>query len=212
MIDCTIYSSREEWLEARGYTIGGSDAAALVGLGHCTTTELWEYKTARAKARDISDLPIVQYGVNAEEHLRALFALDFPEYQLHYQPNNLFRNPRIPFAHASLDGWLTDKDGRDGILEIKTATIRNNTQYEQWHNRIPDNYYCQVCWYMGVCEADFAVLKAHIRFGDTTNFTTRHYFFERSEAQADIDYLLEKGAAFWQYILKDKRPPLVLKA
>lgn len=66
--------------------------------------------------------------------------------------------------------------------------------------------------YMAVMEADFAVLKAQLKrdFDGDVRLETRHYHIERSEAQEDIDYLMQKGAEFWEYVKKDKRPPLML--
>ena len=123
--------NREEWLQNRT-RIGGSDASAIVGLNpYKSNTDLWLEKTGQVTSEDISDKPYVKYGTNAEEHLRALFALDFPQYEVEYLDNNMFLNDKFPFAHASLDGWLTDKDGRKGILEIKTTEILQSMQKEK---------------------------------------------------------------------------------
>jgi hypothetical protein len=129
-----------------------------------------------------------------------------------YVDNNLWLNDKYPFAHASLDGWLTDGDGRKGILDIKTSNIVNPAQKAKWENRIPDNYYCQVCWYMAVCEADFAVLKAQLKWdnGKDVFLMTRHYHMEREDMQEDIDFLLAKGSEFWEYCKNGTEPPLAL--
>ena len=85
-------------------------------------------------------------------------------------------------------------------------------QREKWKDSIPDNYYCQVLFYMGVLEADFAVLKAQIKsvFGDDVYLQTKHYHIERADVQQDIDYLMKKGEDFWEYVKSGKRPPLIL--
>lgn len=213
MTEKHILSSREEWLENRRKGIGGSEISAVVGCNpYMDNVALWEIKTGRHEAEDISDKSYVQYGTRAEEHLRALFALDFPEYKVMYEENNSFANDRYPFAQASLDGWLLDEKGRTGILEIKTTEIIRAGQREKWKDRIPMNYYCQVCFYMAVMEADFAVLKAQLKtdFDGDVKLETRHYHIERSEVQEDIDYLIQKGAEFWEYVKNDIRPPLVL--
>lgn len=57
--------------------------------------------------------PYVKYGTEAEKHLRELFKLDYPQYQVGYVENNMFTNDKYPWAHASLDGWLMDRDGRN---------------------------------------------------------------------------------------------------
>lgn len=206
-------NSREEWLEKRTSYVGGSEAAALVGKNpYMTNIDLYRIKTGQQAKADIDDKDYVIYGRNAEEHLRALFALDYPQYKVDYIDNNMWLNDQYPFAHASLDGWLTDPEGRKGILEIKTTNILQSMQKEKWDHRIPDNYYCQVLWYLGVTGFEFAVLKAQLKYdydGDIF-LTTKHYYIDRAEVQDDIDYLMQRGAAFAEYIEKGKEPPLVI--
>lgn len=208
------YGSREEWLQGRQGRIGGSDAAATVGASpYMTNVQLWEIKTGRRQQADISDNPLVWYGTHAEDHLRELFRLDFPDYEVFYKENNLWASEECPFAHASLDGWLKDGHGRNGILEIKTATITSAVQRAKWKDSIPQNYYCQVIHYLMVTGFEFAILKAQLKNewpGQLPSLQTEHYLIERSEVQADIDYLREAEERFWYYVQKDKRPPLIL--
>lgn len=206
--------SREEWLKHRD-RIGGSDASAILGMNpYRTNIELWQIKTGQMIPEDISDKPYVKYGTQAEMHLRGLFRLDFPEYQVEYVENNMFLNDRFPFAHASLDGWLTDQDGRKGILEIKTTNILQSMQKEKWNHRIPDNYYIQVLHYLMVTEFDFAVLKAQLKYELNEDggvyIQTRHYKIERSEVQEDIDFLESSERKFWKQVQERKRPALML--
>lgn len=213
MVEKHILNSFDEWINNRNKGIGGSEISAVIGHNpYMDNITLWEIKTGRRKANDISDKPYVRYGTQSEEHLRALFAMDFPEYKVMYEENNSFTNSKYPFAQVSLDGWLTDEKDRTGILEIKTTEILRAGQKEKWKDRIPTNYYCQVCFYMAVMEADFAVLKAQLKteFGGDVRLETRHYHIERSDVQEDIDYLMQKGAEFWEYVKSDTRPPLIL--
>lgn len=207
-----LFSSKEEWLQHRT-RIGGSDAAAIIGMNpYRTNQELWEIKTGLKQAEDISEKPYVKYGTEAELHLRELFALDFPEYKVEYFGDNMWLNDKFPFAAASLDGELTDKQGRRGILEIKTTEIMRAGQKDLWKNRIPDNYYIQLLHYLMVTEYEFAVLKGQLKFnidGDVF-LQTKHYHIERSEVQDDIDYLQKKETEFWEYVKSGKRPPLIL--
>lgn len=185
----------------------------MLGLNpYLSNVSLWELKTGRREQEDISEKPYVKYGHAAEQHLRELFGLDFPEYEVGYIDNNSFKNDKYPWAKASLDGWLTDKDGRKGVLEIKTTEILNSMHKEKWHDKIPDNYYCQVLLYMAVIEADFAILKAQLKtsFDGMPYIQTKHYHIERQEVQEDIEYIMKQGAEFWEYVKADKKPPLVL--
>lgn len=214
MVKMYQMKSRAEWLEKRTSYIGGSDASAIVGMNpYETNIDLWEQKTGRTVKEDISGKPYVRYGVEAEDHLRALFALDYPQYVVSYEPHNIWLNDRFPFAHASLDGWLREREtGRQGILEIKTTNILQSMQREKWDHRIPDNYFVQILHYLLVTEFDFAVLKAQLKYdydGDIF-LTTKHYTIERSEVADDIEYLEKEERKFSAYILEDKRPPLVI--
>lgn len=209
-----IMRSHEDWLTARKNFIGGSDAAAVVGLNpYKSNLELWQEKTGIIQPEDISEKPYVKYGHEAEPHLRDLFALDFPEYEVGYEKNNIWLNDRFPFAHASLDGWLTDQEGRKGILEIKTTNILQSMQKEKWDHRIPDNYYIQILHYLMVTGWDFAILKAQLKFefsgGDIT-LQTKHYKIERSDVLEDIKFLETSEKAFWDLVKEKRRPPLIL--
>ena len=218
MVTMKQYKTREEWLNGRTSCIGGSDASAIVGLNpYMTNVELWEIKTGRRTQRDISNVAVVKYGTEAEHLLRELFILDFPNYKVQYIDNNIWTNDRYPFAHASLDGWLTEIDedgvqGRKGVWECKTTEILQSMQKEKWRGRIPDNYYIQVLHYLMVTEFDFAVLKAQLKYnyGGNISLSTKHYTIEREEVKNDIYYLIEAEAKFAEYVKTDTRPPLVL--
>lgn len=205
--------SREEWLQARAGRIGGSDASAILGMNpYRTNIELWQIKTGQFVPEDISDKPYVKYGTEAEQYLRELFKLDFPEYQVCYEENNMFLNGKYPFGHASLDGWLIDQNGRLGVWECKTTNILQSMQKEKWDHRIPDNYYIQILHYLLITEFDFAILKAQLKseFGGEIYIQTKHYKIERSEVQADIDLLESSERKFWKQVQERKRPDLIL--
>ena len=104
------FNSRKEWLEARTSCVGGSDAAAIIGLNpYKSNVDLWEEKVGLRKPEDISDKPYVRYGNDAEPLLRKLFELDHPEMVVSYEEHNMWHNDRFPFAHASLDGWMWER-------------------------------------------------------------------------------------------------------
>lgn len=212
-VEMTILKSRDDWLKNRLNGVGGSEISAAVGRNpYLDNIFLWEIKTGKKQPDDISEKPFVKYGTQAEPLLRELFKLDFPQYKVEYQENNSFKNDKYPWALASVDGWLTDENGRKGILEIKTTEILQSMQKEKWRERIPDNYYCQCLFYMAVLEADFCVLKAQLKtvFDGVPYLQTKHYFIERSDVEEDIDFLMSEGKKFWEYVKKKQKPPLTL--
>lgn len=209
--------TRAEWLEERKKGIGGSDAAIILGLNlypNKNTITLWEEKTGKRQAEDISEKEYVKYGTNAEYLLRELFKLDYPKYEVKHDENTIIKHPKYPFLFASLDGTLIDKEtGEMGILEIKTTNILQSMQKEKWKEKMPDSYYCQVLHYLNVTGYSFAILKAQLKYdydGDI-RLDTRHYTIFREKVIEDIKMLEEKEIEFWtKYVETDTRPPLTL--
>lgn len=157
--------------------------------------------------------PYVKYGTEAEKYLRELFKMDYPQYEMFYEENNMWTNDAYPFAHASLDGWLKDEAGRMGVWECKTTNILQSRQKEKWDHRLPENYYIQILHYLMVTEFEFVELKAQLKsvFSDGTVYLqTRHYHIERSDVEADIEYLADEERKFWTCVENMKAPPLVL--
>lgn len=207
------FPDEEAWLSGRMHGIGGSDASAVVGMNpYKTNIELFEEKTGRRIPEDISKNPYVVYGKKAEEYIRELFRLDYPEYQVDYHEFRIIQSLSYPFMQASLDGELTDQKGRRGILEIKTTNILQSMQYEKWKDRIPDNYYIQVLHYLLVTGYEFVILRAHLvsEWGWDKRTAVKHYFIEREEVRDDLDMLLKEEKKFWAYVESGRKPPLIL--
>jgi len=207
------FKDENEWLSGRMNGIGGSDASSVVGMNpYKTNIDLFEEKIGRKIPEDISDKPCVIYGKKAEEHIRELFQLDYPEYLVEHHEFRILQSIQHPFMQASLDGEITDQEERKGILEIKTTNILHSMQYEKWKDRIPDNYYLQVLHYLLVTGYDFVVLRAHLNssWGKDVRTQVRHYFIERNEVQEDLDYLLQEEIKFWKYVESGRKPPLIL--
>ena len=213
MVTMIKYKSRKEWLKARQDYIGGSDVSCIMGLNpYKTNRQLYDEKKGITKPADLSDNALVKYGSKAEKYIRGLFELDHPELKVEYVPNNSWHNTDYPFAAASLDGSTTDENGRKGILEIKTATITSAIQSQKWKDAIPDNYYCQVLFYLGVTEFDYVDLRANLKYeypDKPLYIVTRDYHIERSEVEKDKQMVMDAAAEFAKQ-LKNNTPPSLL--
>lgn len=209
-------NSREDWLKHRQNFIGGSEASAILGMNpYLNNTRLWEYKTGLAVPEDISEKPYVQYGVSAEPLIRELFKITYPQYEMEYVDNNSWSNDKFPYAAASLDGWLTEKEtGRKGIWECKTSEIVSSMHKEKWSGRIPDNYYIQILHYFLVREdCEFAHLTALLtfKFDDKEIYQQiKNYHIERADVEDDIKYLAAAEEKFWGNVLNGRKPNLIL--
>lgn len=206
-----IEHNTPEWLEHRKTGIGGSDAAAILGLSPFKTNiQVWEEKVGLREPDDISDKPQVQYGKDAEDPLFRLFALDNPQYKAWNDKTIVYRRD---FMFASLDGELEDRQtGSQGFYEGKTSEIRRKTELEKWFHRVPDYYYAQLLHYFIVTGRDFAVLKAQLKllYTDDLEIITRHYPFERKALMQDLKYAYLKEYEFWKCVQNKTRPALIL--
>ena len=185
MIEMKVMKNRKEWLGKRSKYIGGSDCACILGLNpYKSNVDLYLEKIGEKQSQDISDKPQVKFGIAAE------------------------------FARASLDGWLTDQDGINGIWECKTSQIVSSAVKEKWNDQVPDNYYCQILHYFLVREdCDFAILTALLTWDYSEKEPyqqLRNYRFERSDVKEDIEYLKEQEIKFFECIEKKQKPDLIL--
>lgn len=209
------YQNKDVWREGRFKGIGSSDSSTVLGLNpYKNTQQLYREKKGIIIPEDISDKDFVRYGIEAEEHLRKLFELDFPEYTVYYQPDTILQRNDKEYLLASPDGMLIDKDNRLGVLEIKTTNILQSLQKEKWKDgHLPDNYYIQCLHQLLVSGADYVCLKAQLKYkyGNDVSTTCKHYWIERSDVEEDLKYLEQELTKFWEEnILKNKEPDLVI--
>lgn len=212
MVKIEILKSRQAWLDKRSRTIGGSDAAAIIGLSPWkTNVDLWREKVQDKPKDEDNQNQNEIYGTLAEKHLREMFKLDYPGYKVGYEENNLFKNDKYPWAHASLDGWL-EHDNQRGVLEIKTANIMSGAQALKWAGKIPEYYYVQVLHEMAVYDADFAYIKALLRkLKDREIYQeVKHYRIDRADVSEEIAYLMNSEQLFWEYVQEKRKPGLIL--
>ena len=206
--------TREEWLESRRQGIGGSDAGCIVGANPWKSArQLWKEKTGADKPDDISDKPAVKFGKEAEQHLRALLLLTYPASSGEYRELRMYANDRLPFIFATLDGELTDADGRRGILEIKTTTIQQAKQWFEWDDCIPQHYYIQILHQLLACDwAEYVELFAHIRYqkGEEIRAALRKFRIERRDVEQDLQILEEREIQFYKQWQDGTEPPYTL--
>lgn len=208
--------THEEWIQERRNGIGASDAGSIIGVNPWkTNVQLWAEKTGQREPEDISQKPAVKYGHDAEQHIRALFALDHPELEVSYiSPYKIIRNNVHPFIFCTPDGELWDpQTRRHGGLEIKTTEIQKASQWASWKGRIPDTYYAQVLHQMLAAGWEFVWLVAQIKWttmdGEMRK-ETREYFIDRNDVQEDIDALEKATIEFWDCVQTKTCPPLKL--
>lgn len=143
----------EEWKQQRRNGIGGSDAAAAIGLNRWKS-RLKLYLEKIGELEDNVDSEATYWGriledVVAEEFTRRTG-------KAVRRVNAILIHPEFEWMIANIDRKVV---GENAILEVKTTAAWNNKEWEQ--DEIPQEYIIQAQHYMAVTGADltyFAVL------------------------------------------------------
>ena len=183
--------SREEWLMRRRKTIGGADAAGIVGLSRWASPfSVWADKTGRAAEKE--DNEAMRQGRDLEDYVARRWMEDTCK-RVYRLPAMLY-HPQYPFAHADVDRMVT---GENAGLECKTTFSLDLKQFNGVE--FPVQYYAQCVHYLAVTGADRWYL-AVLAYG-------RGFFtFVLERDQAEIDALMAAEADFWKLVEQDTPP------
>ena len=188
-----------EQLLMRKTGIGGSDAAAIVGLGkYSTPLSVYLDKTTDV-VKETTE--IMTRGNVLEPFVQSLF-----ERKTGWKvQNNLQtqRNPDHPFMLANLDGLLPSERA---IAEFKTAVYTKGTK-EEWGDEgtdeIPKHYLIQVAHYASVMNAD--MVHIGVLFGDEKLFNSYrkiHSLSARTQSPLSGEDLDDLRCDFKVYVYK----------
>ena len=184
-----VKAARQKWLDERRTGIGGSDAAAVVGLSPWRTP-LEVYLDKIGELPDSAENEDMRRGTLLEPVVRQLYADATGRKVL--IPDNIIRNVDYPWALVNLDGISIGPTGYQRGLECKTA--RNKAGWgEPGSADIPMVYLLQV--QHGMAVAKLSVFDVAVFFGD--------FDFAIYEVEADaelIGLLMEREAAFWRMV------------
>ncbi len=145
----------EEWLEWRRKGVGGSDAAAILGISPFGTARDLYYDKLNILPFEDNDENWVQKKIgHLLEDLVAQIFQKKTGYKI-YQIKKMFQHPKYPFMLADVDYFVELPDGTTAILEIKTT---NYNAREHWwldgKEIVPVNYETQGRHYMCVMNID----------------------------------------------------------
>lgn len=190
---------RADWLKIRKTGIGGSDAAAAVGLNpYKSQLELWLEKTGR----DV-ELPKPDAGDTTQPAywgtlLEPIVAASYTQQtgRKVRKVNAILQHPGVPFMLANLDREVVGTSDVQ-ILECKTA---GEFGARLWKDGVPEYVQIQVQHQLAVAgkqAADVAVLICGQRL-------------EVHRIQRDDDLiarLIHLEAKFWHYVTSNTPPP-----
>lgn len=189
----TLNMSREDWLKERRHSIGGSDAAAVMGLSKWATPytvyldklgvlEAKEETEAMRQGRDLEAYVAKRFEEATGKRVR--------------RENAILRNDDYPFAHADVDRLVV---GERAGLECKTTSTLDVRKFRDVE--FPEQYYAQCVHYLAVTGLDrwyLAVLVLGREF--------HVYTLERDEDE--IKALMDTERDFWKHVESETPPPV----
>jgi len=207
--------SREEWLNVRKRGIGGTDISAILGLNPWRTPlDVYLDKTGRAEDT-VGNEEAMYWGTVLEDAVARRYA-EVTDRRVQ-RVNFTLRIPGTP-AMANIDRAAINpeiakrvrvlEDGHslttDRILECKTAHALAANRSDEWGepgtDEVPEHYWLQVQWYLGITGAatgDLAVL-----FGGQ-----KHVIYTVEADRELFSDLLEEASRWWRDHIEADLPP-----
>lgn len=146
--------SREEWLQYRRLGIGGSDAAAVLGISPFQTgRDLYYDKLSIVSANEEENWVAKKAGTLLEPLVAEIFSYR-TGLKIFRRPF-MYRHPQYPWMLADLDYLVELPNGKSAILECKTTNPFGKENW--WYNGreiVPLNYEAQGRHYMSVMNID----------------------------------------------------------
>lgn len=193
MIKEIDFNNHEEWLEIRKKYIGGSDAAAVVGLNSFSSPyTVWADKLGKLPPKE--DNEAMRLGRDLEDYVAKRFTEQTGKKVR--RKNFILWNSDYPFAHANVDRLIV---GENAGLECKTTSVLNLKSFK--NGEFPENYYVQCMHYMAVTGYKKWYLAVLI-------LGKEFKVFEIERDEDEIKALMEAEREFWTCV-ENGEPPMI---
>lgn len=187
--------SREDWLELRRKSLGGSDAAAVLGESP------WKSPlTLYAEKKGLIDDKVTSEAMRQGTDLEAYVANRFMEAtgKKVRRSNFMYMHDYHDFITANIDRDVVDENAG---LECKVMNVYSDAKLRQeGHHLIPEQYYYQCQHYMMVMGYDHMYLAVLVPPFD--------FWWEKIDRNDDaIESLLHREIEFWINHIEQSQPP-----
>ena len=183
----------QEWLEIRRGGIGGSDAAAIVGLDRYRSPfAVYADKLGLSPERE--DNEAMRQGRDLEDYVAQRFTEATGKKVR--RCNDTLQHPEYPRLLANIDRLVV---GEKALLECKTTSVLNKAKFAQ--GEYPPNYYVQCMHYLavtGLQRCYLAVLVLNQGF----------HVFTVDRDEDEIAALIAAEMRFWDAHVAKQVPPL----
>ena len=204
----TRTSSREEWLEDRRKSLGGSDMGAVLGLNaYASPYTVWMDKTGRKPPIEQNEW--MRLGTDLEGYVAQRFSEKSGLKVIN--DTSTWRNSKYPHLHANIDRKVV---GQKAGVECKVTSTYNEKNYRD--GKFIDSYYAQCVDYLAVTEFDrwylvVLIYGVGVRIYQMTRIKddTKPDWCESSVYvdDAEIEALGKASNDFWHYVETNTPPP-----
>lgn len=190
--------TQQEWLDTRRMGIGGSDAAAIIGMNpYSSPFSVFADKTGRLPPQE--DNEAMRQGRDLEWYVAERFKEDMADKGTPKKTKEcgfMLQHPKYPFMLANVDRLII---GEKAGLECKTTSVMNLKKFK--NGEYPEHYYAQCVHYLAVTGAERWYLGVVI-----LNQGYKGFVIERDEAE--ISTLIDAERQFWELVQKDTPPSI----
>ncbi|KVD35461.1 endonuclease [Burkholderia ubonensis] len=193
-------NAREQWLADRQAGIGGSDAAAALGVSRYKTQyQLWAEKTGRLEPENLDDVERIRFGNLMEEIIAREYAR---RNDVKVQRRNaIIEHPKYSFMRANVDRLVVGVRRGLECKNVDSLAFRFGEWGEPGTDQVPDEYLMQCHHYMIVLDYPEWHLAACV--GGNKLCT---YIIQR-DAELE-ETIIEREHAFWQHVEREEAPSL----
>lgn len=172
-------TDRELWLKERRAGLGGSDAAAALGLNpYLSPFTLWLDKTGQL-TDEVEENEAMLMGKLLEPVIIKRYSTAHPEQKIHASPG-LLRHPEIPFLLGTPDALIDE----DGVLEAKAPGYDFAKEWDE--DELPVRHRLQTYHYGILTGRTFGVVAAII---GGQRYEERPFEFSQDSADKYVERL-----------------------
>lgn len=182
----------EEWRKLRRNSIGGSDAATIVGFNNFSSLYTL-YADKMGLLPEKEDSEAMRVGTDLEDYVAKRF-VEATGKKVRCD-NYMYQHDKYDFISANIDRKI---EGENAGLECKTTSVFNKSDFV--NGEIPLYYYCQCMHYMNVMGFDKMYLAVLV-------LGKAFYYFEIPRNDNEIKELEEMEVDFWNNYISTQTPP-----
>lgn len=195
ILTSTVGMTEDDWQAFRRRGIGGSDAAAALGVSRWKSKRQLYMEKRGEYDPIVHNSEAVYWGKTLEGPVANRFAELNPDVEIR-PVQAILVHPEIDYMFANIDREIVCPTG-NGVLEIKTANARQDKYWEG--EDVPADYIYQVQHYLAVTGYKFAWIACLL---GGQQYIQR--YIERDDAL--IEMICRGEAEFWKCV-KDGTPP-----